>query len=157
VGLLRRYAGAVHKDDLSGAGLLPQEGRFQPVLVHGAGGVGDAAFIDLGDPRGVAADMHVQFSHVPFVALARCMQALDVSHDGVSIKSRASIEYIKGRCNHGVELRHIVFAGCTEDGAHSAYDLSLLEGEGFLPSSCSRNVRKYGECDCNNDKANAES
>jgi hypothetical protein len=41
-------AGAVHEDDLPGASLFLQEGRFQPVLVHGAGSVRDAAFIDVG-------------------------------------------------------------------------------------------------------------
>ena len=70
--LLRRHrdAGAVHEDDLPGACLFLQEGRFQPVLVHSAGSVGDAAFIDVGDPSGVAADVDVRFGYVPFIALA---------------------------------------------------------------------------------------
>jgi hypothetical protein len=72
---LRRYgdAGAVHEDDLPGPCLFLQEGRFQPVLVQGAGGVGDAAFIDVGDPSGIASDVDVRFGHVPFIALARGM------------------------------------------------------------------------------------
>ena len=57
----RRDARAVHEDDLPGAGLFFQEGRFQPFLVQGAGGIGDAAFIDVSYPRGVAADMNVRF------------------------------------------------------------------------------------------------
>src|SRR5258708_8132289 len=81
----RRDARAVHEDDLPGAGLFLQEGRFQPFLVQGARGIGDAAFIDVSYPSRVAADMNVRFSHVPFVALARCMLALDEGHDGVSV------------------------------------------------------------------------
>jgi len=90
-----RDAGAVHEDDLPGASLFLQEGRFQPVLVHSAGSVGDAAFIDVGDPSCVAADVDVWFGYVPFIALARGMLGLDDSHDGVSVESGASIKYVK--------------------------------------------------------------
>jgi hypothetical protein len=65
-----RDAGAVHEDDLPGPCLFLQEGRFQPVLVHGARGVGDAGFIDVGDPRGVATDADVGLGHVLVVPLA---------------------------------------------------------------------------------------
>jgi hypothetical protein len=65
-----RDARAVHEDDLPAACLFLQEGRFQPVLVHGAGSVGDAAFIDVGDPSGIAADVDFGFGHVLVVALA---------------------------------------------------------------------------------------
>ena len=49
--LLSRHgdAGAVHEDDLPDACLFLKEGRFQPILVHGAGGVGDADFIEEAD------------------------------------------------------------------------------------------------------------
>jgi hypothetical protein len=36
-------AGAVHKDDLPVARPFFEEGRFQPILLRGTGGVGDAA------------------------------------------------------------------------------------------------------------------
>jgi len=85
----------VHEDDLPDACLLLQEGLFQPFLVRGAGGVGDTAFIDLGDPSGAAADVEVRFCHFPFIALARNMLGLDDGHDGVSVESDASVEYVK--------------------------------------------------------------
>ena len=85
----------MHEDDLPDAGPFFQEGRFQPVLVHGAGNVGDAAFIDVGNPSGVAPDVDVRFGHVPFITFAHGMLRLDESHDGVSVESRAAIEYVK--------------------------------------------------------------
>jgi hypothetical protein len=45
-----------------------RKGRFQPILLRGTGGVGDAAFIDVGNPSGVAANVDVGFGHVPLVA-----------------------------------------------------------------------------------------
>jgi hypothetical protein len=60
----------VHEDDLPGAGLFLQKGRFQPVLVHGARSVGDAAFVNVGDPSCIAADVDVGFGHVFVGALA---------------------------------------------------------------------------------------
>lgn len=95
--LLKQHgdAGAVHEDDLPDACPFLQEGRFQPFLIHGAGGVCDTAFVDVGDPRGVAADVDVRFGHVPFVALARGMLGLDEGHDGFSIESGTSIEHVK--------------------------------------------------------------
>ena len=50
-------AGAVHENDLPVPCLFLQEGRFQPLLVRCAGGVGDAAFIGVGNPSGVTADV----------------------------------------------------------------------------------------------------
>jgi hypothetical protein len=47
--------GAVHEGDLPGACLFFQERRFQPFPVDGAGGVGYAAFIGVGNPSGVTA------------------------------------------------------------------------------------------------------
>ena len=107
----RGDAGAVHEDDLPGAGLFLQEGRFQPVLVHGAGSVGDAASIDVGDPSGVAVDVDVRFGHVPFIALARGMLGLDESHDGISVESGAYIKYVEAWSDDGVKLRNIICAG----------------------------------------------
>jgi hypothetical protein len=135
--LLRRYgdAGAVHEDDLPDAGLFLQEGRFQPVLVHGAGSVGDAAFIDVGDPSGVAVDVNLRFGHVPFIALARGMLCLDEGHDGVSVESGASIKYVKAWGNDRVELRNVVCAGRGEYCAHCVDDLLLVGGDALLLSS----------------------
>ena len=81
--LLRRHrdAGAVHEDDLPVARLFLQEGRFQPFLADGSGGVRDTAFIDVGDSSGVAGDVYIGFSHVPLVTLARNMLGLDEGHD----------------------------------------------------------------------------
>src|ERR1700730_2171719 len=95
--LLRRYGytGAVHEDDLPDACLFLEESRFQPILVYSAGSVCDAAFIDVGYPSGVAADVDVGLGHVPLVTLARDMLGLDEGHDGVSIESGTSIEDIK--------------------------------------------------------------
>jgi hypothetical protein len=136
----RGYAGAVHEDDLPGAGLFLEEGRFQPVLVHGAGSVGDAAFIDVGDPSGVAVDVDVRFGHVPFIALARGMLALDESHDGVSVESGAHIKYVEAWSNDGVKLRNVVCAGCGEYCAHCIDDLLLVGGEARLLGSHGRDV-----------------
>jgi hypothetical protein len=44
---LWRHAGAVHEHDLPHISLFLKEGRFQPLLFHGAGGVSDAALIDV--------------------------------------------------------------------------------------------------------------
>src|SRR6266481_2303825 len=134
--------GAVHEDDLPSACLFFQEGRFQPVLVSGAGRVGDAAFIGVGNPSSVTADVDVRFGHVPFIPPACGVLGFDETHDGVAVESRASIKYVKVRCNHGVELRNIVCAGCNEYCADCVYDLSLIGGEGFLLGSRSRDVRR---------------
>src|SRR5258708_11302601 len=88
-------AGAVHEDDLPDACLFLQEGRFQPFLARGAGGVGDTAFIAVADPSYVAGALAVPFGYVPFIALARSMLGLDEGHDGVSVELGASIEYVK--------------------------------------------------------------
>src|SRR5258708_7534713 len=95
--LLSRHgdAGAVHEDNLPDACLFLEEGRFQPVLVHGAGGVSDAALIDVSNPCRLAADVDVGFGHIPFEALARGMLCLDESHNGVSVESDASIIYVE--------------------------------------------------------------
>src|SRR5260370_7362565 len=113
--LLRHHGdvGGVHKGDLQGAGLFLEKSRFQPSLVHGAGGVCDASFIDVGNPSSVAADVNVGFGHAPLVTLARDMLGLDEGHDGVSIESGASLADIKVRSNYGVELSNIICARCS--------------------------------------------
>src|SRR6266478_1639182 len=65
-GLLRQSGNpsAVHEHDLPDARPFLQEARFQPFLVRGAAGVGDAAFIEIDDPSGVAADVDVRFGYV---------------------------------------------------------------------------------------------
>lgn len=88
-------ASAVHEDDLPGTCSFLQKGRFQPFLIHDARGVRDTAFINVGNPRAVAADVDVRFGHVPFVASARGMLGLDEVHDGFSIESGTSIEHVK--------------------------------------------------------------
>src|ERR1700737_446665 len=95
--LLRRHgdAGTVHEDDLPGACLFLEKSRLQPLLVYGAGGICEAALIDVGNPSGVAADVNVGFGHVPFVTLACEMLGLDEGHDGVTVESGTSIEDIK--------------------------------------------------------------
>jgi len=130
-----RDAGAMHEDDLPVPCLFLQKGRFQPFLVHRAGGVSDAAFIDVGNPSHVAADVDVWFGHVPFIALARGMLGLYKCHDGFSVESGASIIYVKVCRNHGVELRNIVCSGCSEYRAHGICDLSLVGSDGFLLGS----------------------
>jgi hypothetical protein len=52
-------ASAVHEDDLPSACLSLEESRFQRFLVHGAGGICNAAFIDIGNPSGFTADVYV--------------------------------------------------------------------------------------------------
>jgi len=56
-------------NDLPVACLLFEEGRFQPILVDGTGSVGDATFIDVRDPGGIAADVDVGLGHIPLVTL----------------------------------------------------------------------------------------
>jgi hypothetical protein len=73
-GTLERHcsdARAVHEDDLPNACLFLEKGRFEPFLTQGAGGVGDAALIDVCNLSGFAADVDVGFSHVPLEAFAR--------------------------------------------------------------------------------------
>ena len=108
--LLNRHgdAGAVHEDDLPGACLFLEKGRFQPGLIRGAGRVSDAALIDVSNPCCLAADVHVGFGHFPFVALARDVLCLDESHDGVSVEPGAYVIYVKAWRNDGVELCNIV-------------------------------------------------
>lgn len=73
-------AGAVHEDDLPVACPFFEEGRFQPILLRGTGGVGNVTFVDVGNPSGVAANVDVGFGHVPLVALARSMLSAKVLH-----------------------------------------------------------------------------
>src|ERR1700688_1974481 len=80
-------ASAVHEDDLPDTCLLSEEGRCQPILVHGAGSVTDAALIDVCNPCRLAADVDVGFSYVPLVTLARAVLSLDKRHDRVSVES----------------------------------------------------------------------
>ena len=103
-----------------------QEGRFQPLLVRCAGGIGDAAFIDVGNPSGVAADVDVRFRHVPFIMLARGMLGFDEGHDRVHVESRPSIEYVKLCRNDRLELCNVVCTGCIEDRANCVNDLTLI-------------------------------
>jgi hypothetical protein len=137
---LWRHAGAVHEQDLPHVSLFLKEGRFQPFLLHGAGAVGDAAFIDVSDPSGVAADVDVGLGHVPFIAFACSMLGFDEGHDRVSVESDASVVNVKIRCDEGVEHRNIVRAGCSEYHAHRIHDLNLVGGEEFLLRPSSRDV-----------------
>jgi len=41
---------AVHEDDFPDARSLLEEGRFQPILLHGAGAICDASLIDVSNP-----------------------------------------------------------------------------------------------------------
>jgi hypothetical protein len=52
-------AGAKHEDDLPVACPFFEEGRFEPILLRGTGGVGDATFVDVSNPSAVAADVDV--------------------------------------------------------------------------------------------------
>jgi hypothetical protein len=122
----------VHEDDPPGACLFLQEGRFQPVLVHGARGVGDAAFIDVGDPRDVAANVDVGVGHVLVVALAGRVLGFDGTHDGVAVESRAIREDVEVRCYDGVELRDVLCACCTEYRTRCFYDLCLVGSDRFM-------------------------
>ena len=63
--------------------------RFEPFLAHGAGGVGDAALIDVGNPSGDAADVDVRFGHVPFIAFPSGILGFDEGHDRVPVESDA--------------------------------------------------------------------
>ena len=136
-----RDSRAVHEDDLPNACLFLEKDRFKPFLAQGAGGVGDAALIDVCNPSDIADDVDVRFSHVSLEAFARCMQTFDHGHDGIPVESDASIVDIKIRCDDGVELRNIVCAGCSEYRADCIHDLSLVGGEEFLLRPRSRDVR----------------
>ena len=92
---LHGNAGAVHEDDLPVAYPFFEEGRFQPILLRGTGGVGNATFVDVSNPSGVAANVDVGFGHVPLVALARSMLGLDEGHNAVSVESGTSIKNVK--------------------------------------------------------------
>ena len=119
-------SGAVHEDNLPVACSFFEEGRFQPILLRGTGGVGDAAFIEVGNPSGVAANVDIGFGHVPLVALARSMLGLDEGHNAVSVESGTSIKNVKVRGNDRIELRNIVGESGSEYRAHCIYDLPLL-------------------------------
>lgn len=129
-----RDTGAVHEYDLPDARLFFQEGRFQPFLISGAGGVGDAAFIDVGNPSGVAADVDVGFGYVPLEALTRCMLSLDEGYDAVAVESGATVVDVKVGRNGRVEHRNIVSQGCSEYRLHGVYDLRLFRRKNFLRS-----------------------
>src|ERR1700722_5277126 len=135
-------ASAVHEDDFPGLPLLLEEGRFQPILVYGTGGVCDAALIDVSNPRQLADDVDVGFSHVPFVTLASEVLGFDEGHDGVSVESRASIENIEVRRNDGVEFRKIVCKSCCEYRAHCIYDLSFAGTDEFPLGSPSDGINR---------------
>jgi hypothetical protein len=136
----------VHEDDLPHACLFLQESRFQPLLAFHPGSVGDAAVIDVGNPGSVPCDVDVRFGHVPFKALALGMLRLDESHDGFSIESETSVEYIKVRRNDGIELRNIVCSGRSENCAHCVYDLPLIGAEALLLRSQDAEAYSQNRC-----------
>jgi hypothetical protein len=111
---------------------LWRKADFEPFLAQGAGGVGDAALIDVCNPSGIADDVDVGFSHVLLEAFASCMLSFHHGHDGIPVESDASIVDVKIRCNDGVELRNIIRARRGEYRAHGIHDLSLVGGEEFL-------------------------
>jgi hypothetical protein len=55
----RRHAGAVQEDNFPDTGLFLEERRLQPFLARGAGGVGEAARVDAGNPSGVAMETRI--------------------------------------------------------------------------------------------------
>jgi hypothetical protein len=59
----------VHEYDLPDACPFFQESRLQPVLISCAGCVGDAAFINVGNPSGFAADVDVGLGYIPLEAV----------------------------------------------------------------------------------------
>ena len=139
-----RNTGAVHEYDLPGACLFFQEGRFQPFLISGPGGVSDTAAIDVGNPSGVAADVDVGFGYVPLEAFTCCMLSLDEGQDAISAESGASIVDVKVGHNDCVQQCNIVSQGCSEYRLHCVYDLSLVRRKTFL-SSCIQKAR--GKCE----------
>ena len=124
--LYRGNARAVHEDNLPVACLLFEESRFQPVLLRGTGSVGNATLIDVGDPGGVAVDMHVGFGHIPLVMLARGMLCLDNGYNRVSVESGAAVKHVKVWSNDGIELCRIVCKSSSEGRPDGVYDLLLL-------------------------------
>jgi len=131
-------AGALREDDLPVACPSFQESRFEPILFRRTGRVGDAAFIDIGNPSGVAADVDVGFGHAPLVALARSMLGLDEGHNAISVESDTSIKKVKVWSNHRIELRNIVGEKSSEYRAHGIYDLLLFLGPSMHISSKER-------------------
>jgi len=103
--------------------------RFSRGRPSGFGGIADAALIDVGDPSSIAADMDIRLGHVPFVALAPGMLCLNKGHEGVSVESGTTVEYVKVGRNDGIELCDIVRARRSEYCAYCVYDLSLLGSE----------------------------
>jgi hypothetical protein len=67
----------VHEYDFPGACLLFEEGRLQPFQISSARAVCDGAFIDVGNPSGVAPDVDVGFGYFPLEAFTRCLLSLD--------------------------------------------------------------------------------
>jgi hypothetical protein len=156
---LRRIwdASAVHEDNFPGGSLFLQESRFQPLLVYGARTIGDAPFVDVGDPSRISADVNILFGYVPFVSLALGMLRLDEVHECFSAESGASFEYAKVWSNHRVELRDILGADCIEDCANRFYDLTLFGSGAFVPGFLGRTACRKGECESNSDQRNSES
>jgi hypothetical protein len=52
--------------------VVARAGTFQPFLIGGAGGAGDAAFIGVGNTSGVSADVDVGIGYFRLEALTRC-------------------------------------------------------------------------------------
>ena len=93
----------MHEDNLPVARLLLEESRFQPLQLRGAGSVGNTAFVDVGDPSGVVADVHVGFGHIPLVMFAGGVLGFDKGHNSVSVEAEAAIEDVKAWSNVGVQ------------------------------------------------------
>ena len=116
----------MHEDNLPVARLLLEESRFQPLQLHGAGSVGNTTFVDVGDPSGVVADVHVGFGHIPLVMFAGGVLGFDKGHNSVSVKSEAAIKDVKAWSNDGIELCRIVGRRSGEDRVDCVDDLLLL-------------------------------
>ena len=116
----------MHEDNLPVARLLLEESRFQPLQLRGAGSVGNTTFVDVGDPSGVVADVHVGFGHIPLVMFAGGVLGFDKGHNSVSVEAEAAIEDVKAWSNDGIELCPIVGRSSGEDRADCVDDVLFL-------------------------------
>ena len=78
--------------------------------MQGAGGVGDGAFVDVGDPCGVAGYVDVGLGDVPFVVFAGGLFGLDEGDDGFTGESLASVVHVEVGCDERVEFCEFVLA-----------------------------------------------
>ena len=122
----------MQEGDLPGASLFHEEGRLQPFQFLSTGSIGDAAFIDVSNPRGVSGDVNVGRGHVPVVLPSRGMVGLDERHDGVSVEPGSSVVHVKVWRNQRVKLRGIVCASGREYSAEGVYDLRRVGASRFL-------------------------